>query len=72
MEGKRMDVQQAMWTRKAILTYLNGEESLSWVLGAIESANDWEAAHHFLRELGGYGDPQRREMLRRRLEAEAA
>ena len=72
MESKPIDVKQAMWTRKAILDYLNGHADLSWVLGEIESANDWDAAEHFLRDLGAYGDPQRREDLRRRLTAEAA
>ena len=72
MEAKPIDVKQAMWTRKAILDYLNGQANLNWVLGEIESAGDWEAAQHFLRELGRYGDPQRREDLCRRLNAEAA
>ena len=58
-----------MQTRNAILTYLRGEEDLTSVLGAIEAAGGREAVWHFVRDLDGYGDPQRRENLRRRLEA---
>lgn len=69
MDGKPVDIRTAMQTRKAILTYLRGEEELTSVLGAIEAAGDREAVQHFVRDLDGYGDPQRRESLRRRLEA---
>lgn len=69
MDGKPVDIRTAMQTRSAILTYLRGEEDLTSVLGAIEAAGDREAVWHFVRDLDGYGDPQRRESLRRRLEA---
>ncbi len=72
MDGKPVDIRAAMSTRNAILTYLRGEEDLVSVLGMIESEGDIEAAQHFVRDLDGYGDAQRRESLRRRLEADAA
>ena len=72
MDGKPIDETDAMWVRKSIMAYLDGEHNLSWIVGVIETAGDAEAAQHFLDELGGYGDPERREGLRRRLEAEAA
>lgn len=54
------------------MSYLDGEHTLSWIVGVIEAAGDAEAARQFLDELDGYGDPERREDLRRRLEEEAA
>ncbi len=69
MEAKSPDIRLAMQTRNAILTYLRGEQDLMAVMGAIEAAGDHEAVWHFVRDLDGYGDPQRRESLRRRLEA---
>ena len=72
MDGKLVDIRTAMSTRNAILTYLRGEEDLIAVLAMIRSAGDFEAAQHFIRDLEGYGDPQRRESLRRRLDADAA
>ena len=72
MDGKPIDIRAAMLTRNVILTYLRGEETLSAVLGAIEATGDLESAQHFVRDLDGYGDPQRRESLRRHLEANAA
>jgi hypothetical protein len=71
MDGKAA-VSTAKSTRQSIMAYLDGEHNLSWIVGVIEAAGDAEAAQHFLDELGGYGDPQRRESLRRRLVAEAA
>ncbi len=69
MDGKPVDIRTAMNTRSAILTFLRGEEDLNAVLGAISATGDFEAAQHFVRDLDGYGDPERRESLRRRLEA---
>ncbi len=69
MDVKPVDIRIAMQTRNAILTYLRGEQDLMAVLGAIEAVGDREAVWHFVRDLDGYGDPQRRERLRRRLEA---
>lgn len=69
MDGNAVDVRGAMGTRMAILNYLRGEESLDFVLGFIESAETWEAARHFMRDLDGYGDPKKRESLSRLLQA---
>lgn len=63
MDGNSVDVRGAMGTRVAILNYLRGEGSLDALLGFIESAGAWEAAQHFIRDLDGYGDPNRRESL---------
>ena len=71
MEGKPIDETDAMWARKAIMAYLDGEHNLSWIVGVIQAACDAEVAPQFLDELDGYGDPERRENLRRRLESEA-
>ena len=54
------------------MTYLRGEEDLAAVLGMIAATGNVEAVQHFIRDLEGYGDPQRHESLRRRLEAAAA
>lgn len=72
MDDKPLDMTNAMWARRSILAYLDGEHTLSWIVGVIEAAGDAEAARQFLDELVGYGDPERRYDLRRRLEAEAA
>jgi hypothetical protein len=72
MEGKQFTVTNAMWVRTAIMAYVDGDHSLSSIIGVIETADDAEAARRFLDELEGFGDPERREHLRRRLEAEAA
>ena len=72
MDGKRQDPNNAMWTRKAVLAYLNGEESLSWVLNVIEDGRNVDTAWYVLRDLHGYGDPERRRKLRHQLEARTA
>ena len=69
MDVKPVDIRIAMQTRNAILTYLRGEQDLMAVLGVIEAGGDREAVWHFVRDLDGYGDPQRRESLCRCLEA---
>lgn len=72
MAGKLPDVIDARWARKSIMAYLDGEHDLSSILGVIQSAGDAKEAQRFLDDLVGYGDPERREQLRRRLQAEAA
>ncbi len=72
MKDQQLDATGALWTRKAILAYLDGEHNLSWIVGVIESAGDTDVARQFLDDLSGYGDPERRYSLRRRLDAYAA
>ena len=72
MDDNPLDEADAMWTRNAIKAYLDGEHNLSWIIGVIEAADDVEAARIFLGEMVGYGDAERRDDLRRRLEVEGA
>jgi len=72
MHGKSVDLNNAMWVCKAILAYLNGEESLGWVLSVIDDGDNWTGAQQFVRDLHDYGDPERCNILRRRLDSNAA
>ena len=72
MEPIAADLANARWTRKSILSYLDGEQNLPWILRVIEANGDVESARHFLEDLIGYGHPERREQLIRRLKHDAA
>lgn len=54
-------------TRQSIIAYLDGQETLDWILRAINSGGDAESLRQFIRDLKGYGDPQRRDQLLNRL-----
>ena len=71
MDG-RSAVSTTKSTRQSIMAYLDGHETLDWILSVINAGGDQESLRQFVRDLNGYGDPKRRENLLRRLEAEAA
>lgn len=69
MNGTPGVVSTARSTRQSILAFLDGEQTLDWILTVIDSGGDVEALRNFVRELNGYGDPERHDQLLRRLEA---
>lgn len=62
-------VASARSTRQSIMAFLDGEQTLDWILSVIGSGADLDSLHQFVRDLKGYGDPDRRDQLLRRLEA---
>jgi hypothetical protein len=62
-------VFNAKSTRQSIMAFLDGEQTLDWILSVIDCGGDLDALHQFVRDLKGYGDPERRDQLLRRLEA---
>ena len=72
MEAMPADLADSRWTRKSILSYLDGEQNLPWILRVIEANGDVESARQFLADLIGYGHAERREQLLRRLDLDAA
>lgn len=63
----RAAVSTTKSTRQSIMAYLDGEQTLDWILRVIDSGGDREALRQFVRELNGYGDPERHHQLLRRL-----
>jgi hypothetical protein len=57
-------------TRRLVLEYLEGEQDLQLVIGAILGAGDMEAARLFIRDLTGYGDAVRYGQLVRWVETQ--
>ena len=70
MDFRPVPAGNAKWTRKSIISYLHGEQDLTWIIGIIETTGDPESARRFLYELRGIGDPDRHDGLIRRLEAD--
>lgn len=66
MDG-RATVSTTKSTRQSIMAYLDGEQTLDWILRVIDSGGDREALRQFVRDLNGYGDPERHDQLLRRL-----
>jgi hypothetical protein len=66
MEGKAA-VSTAKSTRQSIMAYLDGQETLDWILNVIDSVGDRDALRQFVSDLRGYGDPKRHDQLLRRL-----
>ena len=62
-------VSTARSTRQSIMAFLDGEQTLDWILHVIDNGGDRDALRHFVRDLKGYGDPVRHDQLLRRLEA---
>jgi hypothetical protein len=65
MDGKAASAARS--TRQSIMAYLDGQETLDWILRVINSGGDAESLRQFIRDLKGYGDPQRRDQLLNRL-----
>ena len=63
------DTSRGRSTRQSIMAYLVGEQSLDLVLEVIESGGDGDSLRQFVRDLSGYGDPKRLDLLLARLEA---
>ena len=70
MDFRPVPAARARWTRKSIISYLEGEQDLTWIIGVIQTSGDPDSARRFLDELRGFGDPDRRDGLVRRLEAD--
>jgi hypothetical protein len=51
------------------MAYLDGQETLDWILRVIDSGGDSDSLRQFISELKGYGDPDRHDQLLRRLSA---
>lgn len=56
-------------TRQSIMAFLDGQQTLDWVLDVIGNGGDLESLRNFVQELKGYGDPERHDQLLRRLDA---
>ncbi len=68
MDGRNV-VPMARSTRQSIMAYLDGEQTLDSILRVIDVGDDPEALCQFVDDLKGYGDPERRDQLLRRLAA---
>ena len=68
MDGMPISISDARRTRQSIMAFLDGEQNLNWIVGVIQNNGDAESARQFLYELSGFGDPERRDSLLRRLE----
>ena len=66
MDG-RATVSSTRSTRQSIMAYLDGQETLDWILRVIDSGGDSDSLRQFISELKGYGDPERHDQLLRRL-----
>ncbi|MGH9521426.1 MAG: hypothetical protein ACRD3E_02710 [Terriglobales bacterium] len=62
-------VSSARSTRQSIMAFLDGEQTLDWILNLIDHGGDKDALRLFVRDLKGYGDPVRHDQLLRRLDA---
>jgi hypothetical protein len=56
-------------TRQSIMSYLDGEQTLDWILNVIACGGDRDSLRQFVLDLTGYGDPQRHKQLLARLDA---
>ena len=68
MDARPIAISNARWTRQSIMAFLEGEQNLSWIVSVIQTTGDAESARQFVSELSGFGDPERRDSLLRRLE----
>lgn len=60
----------AKQTRRSVMAYLEGEQNLEWIAGAILRTGDLETVRLFMHDLAGYGDAARYEQLVRWIEAQ--
>ena len=56
--------------RRSVMAFLEGEQDLEWIAGAILRTGDLETVRLFMRDLAGYGDAARYEQLVRWIEAQ--
>jgi hypothetical protein len=70
MNERGVPEADAKRARRLVLEYLEGEQDLHLVIGAILSAGDMEAVRLFIRDLTGYGDAVRYGQLVRWVEAQ--
>lgn len=69
MHARSVEQSAERYARKSLMAYLEGEQSLKWVISIIGSGTD---ARQRFAELGGYGKPERQRELSDWLSSQAS